>query len=86
MADTKFNPIHDAPVGQLIWIEDWPIKHTKKHNQMESLPAREFRNTKQTRISQPNYDTALAVQNAKRNMVIFRKDSLKLVSRDTVTS
>jgi hypothetical protein len=63
-------------MSNLIWIPDWPVPHGKKKNQMESLPAREVRNSIQARITLPNYDTALAEQNAKRNMIIYRKSIL----------
>jgi hypothetical protein len=65
--------------NNVVYVDEWLAKSGKKKNQMESLPARQLRNATKAREDSPNYGTALDEQNARRNMSIFRSDSLKVL-------
>jgi hypothetical protein len=71
-------------MGEVIWIEGWPVPSGKKKNQMESLPARQVRNATKAREDSPHYGTALDEQNAKRDMLIYRASQFSIVP-STVT-
>jgi hypothetical protein len=72
-------------MNNIIWIPDWPDPHGKKKNQLESLPATQVRNTTKAREDSPHYGTALDEQNAKRNMIIYRKSLLSIVPSSVAT-